>query len=595
MKLIEYLPEKNGFLNYPCVFILLFLPVFVCISPANATGINSPGNTIVSVADIFREIHSLPAERRVSMAEAIYKANCRTMPAAKAMKYLDQLDGIAKKTNDKALQCAVFQFRADYYSVNSGYNKLSLSFYQKAIDFAKENKMPGEMAVSLHKMGMFYYTFNRNTTAFPYLLQSQSLFAELNAYRYPGMINYMYEGVEFYYNIGDYYNAKLQLAQILKYKIPGKRLEISMFNTLGLIDRKFRQFPQALNYFNKALRLAIAGRDSAWIGIVTGNIGSVFLLQNNYQKALPYIREDYRTSMKFNEPYNAAIALLRIARISMHNNQIGQAAKQLDTVDRIINKKADLLNIWIDYYDLKAEFYERTGNMTQALFFRKKYEVVKDSLASKDNLAEFERMRLRLMRREYNAQVNELKTEDAVGYVERNSVIAGLFLLMVIFGLIYNRQLLKAKKDKELLNIEKRRVDEELKNSALELHFYTENLKQKTELLERFKTQVESLQYDGILEGIMPENIMTDKNWDEFRKLFIKVHPGFFFELKKNYPHISGTDTRLLALMKLQLNNREMSNMLGITIDGVKKAKQRLRKKVELPAEDTIEEFVAAL
>jgi DNA-binding CsgD family transcriptional regulator len=35
-----------------------------------------------------------------------------------------------------------------------------------------------------------------------------------------------------------------------------------------------------------------------------------------------------------------------------------------------------------------------------------------------------------------------------------------------------------------------------------------------------------------------------------------------------------------VALMKLGLNNAEMANMLGITVEGIKKAKQRLRKKM---------------
>jgi DNA-directed RNA polymerase specialized sigma24 family protein len=52
---------------------------------------------------------------------------------------------------------------------------------------------------------------------------------------------------------------------------------------------------------------------------------------------------------------------------------------------------------------------------------------------------------------------------------------------------------------------------------------------------------------------------------------------------------------RLLALIKLKLNNREMSGMLGITVDGVKKAKQRLRKKMLLLESDEIEEIVNVL
>jgi DNA-binding CsgD family transcriptional regulator len=67
------------------------------------------------------------------------------------------------------------------------------------------------------------------------------------------------------------------------------------------------------------------------------------------------------------------------------------------------------------------------------------------------------------------------------------------------------------------------------------------------------------------------------------------VYPGFFVNLSKNYPFLSAADTRLLALIKLGLNNPEMANMLGITIDGIIKAKQRLRKKLDISLISDIE------
>jgi tetratricopeptide (TPR) repeat protein len=550
-------------------------------------------------ANIFNIIYLTPAEKRVVTATDIYKKNCRKTPAIQAMKSLDLLNTIAIKLNDKTLQCKVYALRADYYSVNNNFNTTSLNYYQKAITFAKQNNMALETAISMHDMAMYYYVFKRNVAAYPYFLQAQDKFREIGLDKVPGISGYLNDVAVFYYNLGDFYNAKLQLTEALKYKTYSKRDQINMINTIGLIYRRDKQFPQALTYFNSSLRLAKIYKDSAWIGIATGNIGSVYVMQNNYNKALPYVRTDYNVSLKYGESDNAAIAMLRIAKISMEANKVETALKQLDTVKSLINNHLGVLNQWIDYYNLKAIGYERTGNFIEAMNCRKKFEYSKDSLFTINNIAAIERLHLRRLMDTHLAQVNQLKSDQAIGNVKRNAVIAVLFLLMIIFILVYNRQLLKEKKDKELLKIEKRRVDDELKSSITELSLFTENLKQKNQLIEKFKTKVKSLQdnkvAEDVLEKLMPVNIMTDENWDEFRKLFIKVHTGFFLDLKKKCPNISGTDTRLLALMKLHLNNREMANMLGITLEGIKKAKQRLRKKMNLPKEETIENFITEL
>jgi DNA-binding CsgD family transcriptional regulator len=93
----------------------------------------------------------------------------------------------------------------------------------------------------------------------------------------------------------------------------------------------------------------------------------------------------------------------------------------------------------------------------------------------------------------------------------------------------------------------------------------------------------------------MEAHIMTDDTWNEFKKLFTKVHGSFFTRLRGGYPYLTDTDMRLLSLVKLGLNNREMANMLGITVEGIKKSKQRLRKKMQLAADLDIEHIVATL
>lgn len=520
-----------------------------------------------------------------------------------AMKSLDDLTVIAKEKADLPLECAVFDMRADYYSVNRRYNPLSNLYYDKAISFADEHALPLETAIYMHRKAVYLLIYKQNISACRYFLFSQEKFREIGFDKVPDMGSYFSELADFYYAMGDYDNARENLKQTLKYQQPATRARINTLNTIGLTYRSTQQFKTAMRYFDEALNMAKTIRDSAWVGITTGNIGSIYFMRGEYKKALPLIQTDYKVSLQYNQTVNAVTALLRLVKISLEADSLSQASKQLSIADELLNQsREDVLKYRVTYYKLKASLYEKLGNMTQSNLFNKKYSAAKDSLENRDNLAAIEGVRLQWELDKSKAQINKLKINAEIGAYKRNTVIIVLLLLMVISILIYKRQRLKTKKDQELLASEKLRLDEELNNATLALHGYTENLMQKNLLIEEFKTEVEKLQLKFSSEGdareldnMMKAHIMTDENWGEFKKLFTKVHPAFFYRLRNKYPHLTGTDTRLMALIKLNLNNREMAGMLGITTDGIKKAKQRLRKKMELKAGDEIEDMVTKL
>lgn len=579
--------------------IWLNLLVLVFFSLRSKAAIRPDTSAVLSQDNVFMAVAATGEPARTDLATNIYKAKCRKIPAAKAMAALDSLRAIALQLDDKPLQCAVYWFRADYYSVNNFFNPLSIRYYQGGIDFAKKNALPLETAISTHKMGMYYHTFKHNAAAYAYLLNARQMFKDIGFDHVRGISGYLNDLAVFYYDVGDFYNARAELTEALKYKPYGKREEISMINSIGLIYRMYRHYDQASGYFKKSLQLATLSRDSAWIGIAQGNIGSVYLMKNNFERALPYIRTDYTISLKYNEQANAAIAMLRIVKISMHFKALKLAERQLDTVASLLVNQPDVLKQWIDYYDLRAASYEHAGNFTAALQYRKLFETIKDSLAKRNDVQDFERMGLRRLMDMHVAQVNELQTEQKVGYVKRNAVIVVLILLVIIFVLVYNRLLLEQKKDKALLLAEKWVVDGKLESSISELKLYTKSIKQKNDLIDKFNERLQSMQEDksnaDIIEKLMAVTVMTENNWSEFRKLYMKVYPAFFIDLKRRFPQLTETDMKLLALLKLQLSNSDMASMLSVTVEGIKKAKQRLKKKLALPETESMDEFVAVL
>src|SRR6185295_11173754 len=169
----------------------------------------------------------------------------------------------------------------------------------------------------------------------------------------------------------------------------------------------------------------------------------------------------------------------------------------------------------------------------------------------------------------------------------RNSLLAGLLLLIIIALLAVNRQLLKRNKEREL-------AQQQLEFADHELQSYMQQLKEKNELLEQLREDMDkennSFERTGNINRLISATILTEEDWKKFQQLFEKVYPGFFIRLREKIPDLSATDMRLLALTRLQVVPKDMAAMLGVSYEAIRKARQRLRKKINLPEEGGLEE-----
>lgn len=90
--------------------------------------------------------------------------------------------------------------------------------------------------------------------------------------------------------------------------------------------------------------------------------------------------------------------------------------------------------------------------------------------------------------------------------------------------------------------------------------------------------------------AMLQMNLRADDKWEVFKKWFNENFPDFYLKLRERYPSLTAGDFRLLSLIKLNLSNKDMAMRLGISIEGVKKSKQRLKKKLGIDLEDLVEE-----
>lgn len=78
----------------------------------------------------------------------------------------------------------------------------------------------------------------------------------------------------------------------------------------------------------------------------------------------------------------------------------------------------------------------------------------------------------------------------------------------------------------------------------------------------------------------------------EFRRSFTSVYPGFLSTLHEICPGMTRTDDLIAMLLILDLNSDGIALTLGISKNGVNKARSRMRQRLGLNTETNLEEFL---
>jgi ligand-binding sensor domain-containing protein len=173
-----------------------------------------------------------------------------------------------------------------------------------------------------------------------------------------------------------------------------------------------------------------------------------------------------------------------------------------------------------------------------------------------------------------------------------------------------NEELIDQREELASQNQELARQREELaqKNEALlssskqKLDLYMQKIVEKSEIIDRISLELETLRDSNTERAhaekfgqILQSHILTDEDWETFKATFNEVYPTFFASVRLRFPEITTAELRLAALIKMNLNVKEASYMLGISIESVKKSRYRLKKKLQLQEEDSLEEYIQKL
>ncbi len=141
----------------------------------------------------------------------------------------------------------------------------------------------------------------------------------------------------------------------------------------------------------------------------------------------------------------------------------------------------------------------------------------------------------------------------------------------------------------ELLN-QKSFSETKLDSNKKTLKAYKTYLSEKNEQIESLQGEIETIKNSTNaysekqsmeLQRLLDSHLMTEENWEKFKQAYKVEYQEDYLLLNQKFPDLTDSNLRIIILTKLGMNNNEISRILGVTLDAVKKAKQRLRKKYE--------------
>jgi len=535
-------------------------------------------------------IWTLSSEKQVLALWKNYNVNLVTKDSPQVIMELSAIEKLSFEKDNRLLRQQAWMMQHLYNAEKSAAATKSAAIMLKAADIASEKDWELTQAECWHFAGGFYYKGGMYTLAFEHMQKAQNVFDKYDTKKYPHLLRYQDALAGCYYHFGEYRQAIKHLKKTAQ--LPPQLSSFiyfpSIYNTIALCYQHLKQYDSAAIWYKKSYETAASFKDSFYMSLAYGNLGFTYYLQHQYDKALPLLEADYISSIRARETGSATNAALTIAAIYIKKEKLADAEKYMALCRQHVytsGSVSQLKNWYENLYNLsKAKGdYKNIGLYADSLLF------YTDSVAALRDKKAFNQAVLKIETEQHLNEVNQLESKRKQQILLRNSLLAVLVLLAVIALLWVNRQLLKRNKEKEL-------VQQQLQFAEQELINYTQKLKEKNAVVEQLRSEIntgkESNERVGNINSLLAATILTEDDWKKFRQLFEKVYPGFFVRLKEKMPDLSAADIRLLALTKLHLPPKDMASMLGVSYDAIKKARQRLRKKINLPEEGDLQELI---
>ncbi len=246
-----------------------------------------------------------------------------------------------------------------------------------------------------------------------------------------------------------------------------------------------------------------------------------------------------------------------------------------------------------------SQIAEAQGNTAEALPLYKKAVSLKDSIFKADKVKRLQELEVAHKTREKEQEIMLLRAEEKAS-AARRKMIWLLWIGSAIaggIGLLYWRT--KAMEVRQALKYNREQLNEFAhvlldKNARLLELEAALNADMHTEIRTENHT-AEDNETAPSGSDLYNFRILTEQDWNTFKQMFERSYPNYLHRLRTAFPDITSAEERLSLLLKINLHRHEIAAMLGVSDSTVKKGRARLRRRLALSEDQSLEAFLQEL
>lgn len=393
---------------------------------------------------------------------------------------------------------------------------------------------------------------------------------------------------------------------------------------IGGMYEKMGSYPKALENQREALKIFEQLRLNTQLAFVRENIGSIYEDLEQYDSAYANFQKAYvlNTELgdslriignlnnlgdvlrKTREPEEGLVYSVKAAEMSA---RLGLLYQQKSAVVDISKAYAEMRD-----YDNAYKYLEQSRQLSDLVY----------SEESARQLAIQEAQNSVYSKNQQITQLEQMRDFDAI---VKWLLLFLVGLLCVLGWVIFNRQKLKIRNNKELLErheeilkVKEQLISTEQQNmQLLELKMQAEekahskaltaqtlHVIDKNQMLEEIQVKLKSIleeepkEQKKRIRNLIKQidfNFSHDTDWEDFKHSFEKVHQDFFRNIQQRTGGLTPAEMKLASLMRLNLNSKEIASSLGISMDSLRISRYRLRKKLNLEKGDSLQQFLLCI
>ena len=352
---------------------------------------------------------------------------------------------------------------------------------------------------------------------------------------------------------------------------------------------------KGIEHFKKSLEISISSGRKGFEAICYHNLGLANRKKGNLDLAEQFLKKSIELGKT--TANNSVSSLNELGSLSLEKNEPLESIKHHTEAIQLADSIKSLVELK-DGYKGRSLAYELNGQYQKALEDKKQFIILNDSIFNSTKSQQIEELRTIYETEKKEQQIALLEQQAKVSKLQKYLLGGGLGLSVLVFGFGFYGVRQKLKRNKA----EKAKLDAELDFKKKELTTHALHLAKKNEVLESIKQKAEALKkeesvktgYQNLIRTI-DFDLQDDNNWKNFSRYFEEVHKDFNSNVKARFPEVTPNELRLLALLKMNLSSKEIANILNISHEGIKKARYRLRKKLNIQTEDSLQDLVLSL